>query len=164
MCFDVNWSNSQIVKRKFAATMSNNSRRFILTVFHHLLTSVTVEKVSSFILCGLKKAVRRHFYTFSVLHFFFSPLSMLFHTILRSVIVSHISNPAKPLPLILSGQVFRLVSMTGPNIANIYSLSVPLSFPSKKTFFFFYPTASGDDLSIGLQLLTKQTLPFDPVL
>lgn len=88
--------------------------------------------------------------------------SMLSHSILLSFILSHIYSLAKPSPLILSRQVFSLVSVTVPNTAKIYSLSVPLSFPLKKGLFFFNPHASVDDMSIGLQFFTKQTVLSDP--
>lgn len=61
--------------------------------------------------------------------------SMFSHSILLSFILSHIYSPAKPSPLILSRRVFSLVSVTVPNTAKIYSLSVPLSFPLKRLFF-----------------------------
>lgn len=109
-----------------------------------------MEKVLNLILCGIKKRAVKIVSSWSkpaenpvciFLYNFWTLLSLLlfmfFHSILLSFILSHISNPAKPPPLIFSGQVFSLVSITGPNTASIYSLSVPLSFPSKNDSFFF---------------------------
>lgn len=67
---------------------------------------------------------------------------------------------APPPPSILSRRDFSLVSITGLNRASICSLSEPHGFPWKKkcVAHFSYLFASGDHLSIGLQLLTKQTV------
>lgn len=78
-----------------------------------------------------------------------SPLSSSLRAFLLNSAQLYSESHLQPSSDSLPGQVFSLVSITVPNIANIYSLSVPLSFPPNKKAF-FYAVARGDDLSIEL--------------